>query len=268
MSILIAILGVGLWLFALLHLLAQIVAKEIGYLLGRRVAARRAEAAKGETEAVGFVATGLLGLLAFTMALTISFAQSRYEDRRDAALQEANAVGTAWLRAQAVGHPAGEAIARQLEGYLQLRRDYVVAPPDQVLLRRLIDETNASQTRIWVELRGLTATRTDPVAASLMASLNELFDLATAQRYAFSARPPGELVMLLLGLSVVSIGVVGYGFGTGGAPRRILSFVLLATWTAALTVIVDLSNPRLGELRTSPAVYDWTAEGMGLTLRR
>ena len=56
----------------------------------------------------------MLALLAFTMAVTISFAQNRFEDRRAASLAEANAIGTAWLRARAVGGEEGTAIAEQL----------------------------------------------------------------------------------------------------------------------------------------------------------
>jgi hypothetical protein len=44
----------------------------------------------------------------------------------------------------------------------------------------------------------------------------------------------------------------------------VLGTILVLTWTAALVVIADLSTPRAGDLRTDPAVYDWTAQGMGV----
>jgi hypothetical protein len=260
MEMLNAILAVGLWLFGLMHLGLQLVAKETGYWLGSRRAQREDQQA---TEATGFVVTGLLGLLAFTMALSISFAQARFEERRSASLAEANAIGTAWLRAHAVNHPRGPVIAAQLEAYLATRRAYLTAPADPVELARINRETAAQQSAIWAELAAITAERADPVAASLMASLNETFDAATTQRFAFAARMPREIVALLLGLSILSIGLIGYQFGLRGQPRRVLSFLLLGTWTAALLVIADLSAPRLGDLRVDPAVFDWTRQGMG-----
>jgi hypothetical protein len=263
MWLLSSVLGIGLWLFALLHLAVQLAAKEAGYVIGRRIGARRGKQASAESEAAGFVVTGLLGLLAFVMALSIAFAQARFEDRRSASLEEANAIGTAWLRAHAVGHPRGALIASQLEAYLAIRRAYVVAPADPAEIVRINAEANALQSRIWAELAAITAERTDPVAASLMAALNETFDAATAQRYAFNARLPREVVALLLALSVLTISVVGYQFGLRGSPRRVLSFFLLATWTASLTLIADLSAPRIGDVRSDPTVYDWALQGMG-----
>ena len=90
----------------------------------------------GEEWGVGHVVTGMLGLLAFSLGLALSMAQSRFDARREAALQEANAIGTAWLRAQAIGHERGPAIARLLEDYIRLRIEYVRAGPDQTDLSR------------------------------------------------------------------------------------------------------------------------------------
>lgn len=260
MSVLTSILAVGLWLFGLLHLLLQLAAKEVGFWLGkRRSGSDDAQAA----EAAGFVVTGLLSLLAFTMALSLSFAQARFEERRAASLAEANAIGTAWLRAHAIDHPRGPVIATQLEAYLATRRAYVTAPDDPAALLRINQETGALQSAIWAELRAINAERVDPVVASLMASLNETFDASTAQRFAFTARMPREIVMLLLGLSTLSIGLVGYQFGLRGNPRRVLSFLLLGTWSAALMLVADLSTPRMGDLRVDATVYDWALQGMG-----
>jgi hypothetical protein len=259
-SLIQAVLGAGgLAGFAAMHLAAQAIAYELGHWIGRRRAAGRP--VQDEIEAVGFVMGGLLTLLGFTLALTISFAQTRFEEQRLATLTEANAIGTAWLRAQALGHPRGAEIARELENYILLRRDYIMAPPDPVELRRLIDATSAAQTRLWSQLTAITAERTDPVAATLVTSLNEVFDAATADRFAFVTRLPRELASLLLALSVLTIAIVGYQFGLRGPPRRLMAFLLFATWTGALTLVADLSAPRIGDRRANPAVYDWTAQG-------
>ena len=96
----------GLVLFA-----AQKLARETGYWLGRRHAARH----DGLAEGVGVVVGAMLGLLAFVLALTLSFASTRFAERRAGTLGEANAIGTAWLRAEAVDHPRSAEIARLLE---------------------------------------------------------------------------------------------------------------------------------------------------------
>ena len=104
MTLLGEILAFSLLAFWLLLFSLQWVAQAIGAWLGRRRVAGGAAPAEG----VGVVVGGMLGLLAFVLALTLSFATTRFEERRQGTLMEANALGTAWLRAKAIGHPRGE----------------------------------------------------------------------------------------------------------------------------------------------------------------
>src|SRR6516162_5266441 len=78
-----------------------------------------------QAEGVGVVVGGMLSLLAFVLALTLSFANSRFSERVAGTLTEANAIGTAWLRAEAIGHVRGPEIAKLLEEYTQIRREFV-----------------------------------------------------------------------------------------------------------------------------------------------
>ena len=97
-----------------------LIANEIGYRIGRWRTTLRAEQAEGN---MGMLTTGMLGLLAFTLGLTISIAESRYEARRDLVVAEANAIGTAWLRAGLVRGAEGPELRRELEDYTRTRLD-------------------------------------------------------------------------------------------------------------------------------------------------
>ena len=170
-----SLLGFGLLLFAL-----QLGAHELGYQSGRWWAARR----ETPSDSVGVVVGGMLGLLAFVLALTLSFANSSFSERRAETLAEANAIGTAWLRANAIGHPRGGEIARLLEQYTHLRIDFIRAESGSPEIDDLNRRTNALQTEIWGHASAIVRERTDPVAASLMAALNDTFDMTTATRFA------------------------------------------------------------------------------------
>jgi len=98
------------------------LAHEAGYWFGSR---RRAHGGEVQAEGVGVVVGGMLSLLAFVLALTLSFANNRFSERVEGTLVEANAIGTAWLRAEAIGHVRGPEIARLLEEYTRLRREFV-----------------------------------------------------------------------------------------------------------------------------------------------
>jgi hypothetical protein len=194
----------GVVLFAL-----QMGARELGFRLGRRRAAHAEAEGAGVTVLVG----ALLALLAFVLALTLSFANTRFAERRAGALAEANAIGTAWLRAEALDHPRAAAIARLLEGYAQTRAEFVRLGAEPERLEALNTRTGALQGEIWGHLTALVRERSDPITAALMASLNETFDAATAERFAYAATLPGGLVWLLVLLAVM-------GMGGGGLPAR------------------------------------------------
>lgn len=250
--------------FAAVLFATQAIARDVGYWFGHR-AAKRGDA---PPEGVGVVVGGMLGLLAFVLALTLSFSTARFQERRDGTLAEANAIGTAWLRAQAVGHPRGAEIARLLEDYVQVRRDFVRAHALSTEIGALNDRTGALQSEIWGHLAAIVRERPDPVATSLMAALNETFDQATAERFAFSMPFPPQLFWLLIGMSTVSMAALGFQLGLRQRALRMLSWVLIGMWTATMTIILDFGAARVGDIRTGTQAYEWTLEGFraGVTI--
>ncbi len=258
MEILADIASWSLLAFAILLFLTQVSAREAGYRIGQRHSAKRGT---GEAEGVGLVVGGMLGLLGFVLALTLSFGSSRFDERRQGTLAEANAIGTAWLRAEAVGHPRGLEIKRLLEDYGRLRKDYVQAARNSPTIAQINERTAAIQTEIWGQVSGIARERTDPVVVSLMAALNETFDMSTAARFAHQSQIPPQLFWLLMGMAHISMAALGYQLGLKGQKSHIIATLLTAVWTAVIVVIIDLSAPRLGAIRTSVEVYDWTLEG-------
>ena len=249
----------SLLLFGLLLFLFQLIAYRLGYVLGRRSrAAGRAQSA----DSVGLVVNSLLALLAFTLALTLSFASSRYSERRAGVLAEAKAIGTAWLRAEAVGHPLGREIADLLKQYGAIRRDFVKAPRGSPTIEDTNERTSVLQSQIWERLSSIVRERPDDVTSSLMQSLNDVFDASTAERFAIETRIPPQLFRLMVGMIFVCMGAFGYQLGLNGHELRALLVLFVAVWTAVLVVIIDLSAPRIGITRTSSTVYDWMLDSM------
>jgi hypothetical protein len=245
-----------LWAF-LFVLLA--IAGEIGYRCGRFQAGRRA-ASDTERSAIATLVAAMVTLLAFGLGLTISFAQSRFETRRDLVAQEANAIGTAWLRAGLFDAPEGPALRRLIEDYATVRLKYIV-PDDRRDVPEILKRTSDMQNEIWAEVQSVARKRTDPVAASMIAAANEMIDLSLSQHFAFANRVPVYLLWAILFGSVLSVGAMQYQFGVVGTRQPALTGLLLFMWTGAMIVIVDLNRPRLGELRVDPAPLIWTIQG-------
>jgi hypothetical protein len=238
----------GLWL-----------AREGGYWIGRRMAARSG----GQTEGVAVVVGAMLALLAFVLALTLSFANTRFTERRAGTLAEANAIGTAWLRAEAIDHPRGKAIARLLESYARMRADFVRSSGNPAELEVVNQRTQALQTEIWGHLAGIVHDRPDTITSAFQASLNDMFDMSTTERFAYAFRLPPQLFQLLISMALLGMAALGLQFGLKGNPTRILATLLALLWTLVIVDILDLAAARLGAIRTSADVYEWTIQGFG-----
>lgn len=264
MMLLARIAAWSLLAFGGLLFVAQLAAHEFGFWIGRRRAADR----EASSEGVGVLVGGLLALLAFVLALTLSFASDRFHERRGGTLAEANAIGTAWLRAKAIGQPRGDEIARLLEQYAKLRIAFVEAKFDPPVLNDINMRTNALQSAIWGNVSAVVRERPNPVTSALMVALNDTFDMTTAERFAFELRLPSQIFWLLIGLTLAGMAALGYQLALRGARVRLLAMTLSLTWTIVIVTIIDLAAARLGDFQTSTAAYQWTLQGFegGVTI--
>jgi hypothetical protein len=243
--------------FGALLFVVQLAAHEAGYWIGRRQASNRDMPPEG----VGVLVGALLGLLAFVLALTLSFSSERFNERRLATIAETNAIGTAWLRAKAIGQPRGDEIARSLVEYTHLRMKFVQAPPDAAILIEINDRTNALQSAIWKDVSAIVREQPNPVSASLMASLNEVFDMTASARFAFELRLPPQIFWLLIGLALLGMAALGFQLGLRQSRIHGLAAVVALTWTLVIIDILDMAASRIGNLRISAAPYEWTLQG-------
>lgn len=246
-----SVIAVIVLLFAI-----QVAAREAGLWLG----SRRHLLGTAERDNVGVLVGSMLALLAFVLALTLSFANGRFQERRAEIEREASAISSSWTRAQAIGAPQSLEIARLLAEYAELRKSFVEAPPDAAALAPINARSDAIQARILERLTALLRERTDPAVVSLMNSLDDTFGATTRTRFAFTSHMPAQLFWLLIGMSVSTMAALGYQIGLRGQKMRVLSLLLTAMWTMVITDILDLSSARVGNLRNDTTVFDWTLE--------
>jgi hypothetical protein len=256
----------GLLFVGLLAVL--LLAAELGFRLGSRSRARRAaRVAAGEQAAekdsVGFVTAGMLGLLAFLLGVSLSMAQSRYDQRRDVVRDEANAIGTVWLRTGFVAEPKGSEMRQVLREYADLR---LAALGDPAQSRAFVLDTqhaNALQNSLWAIAQEAALERADPVRIALIVALNDMIDLSLSSRRAFTDQVPIGVFRMLLWATIISVGVVGFNFGLGGYRQPIVTTLLLVFWSSGLVLIVDMNDPLRGAVVVDPAPMIWTIEGFG-----
>jgi hypothetical protein len=254
---LISIAAMGLFWLWLFLILLQMIFSAVGLRAGMRLSAD----APPRTEATGLVTGGILGLTAFVLALTLSFSTGRMAERRSAALEEANAIGTAWLQASALSDPRAANIADLLEVYAQTRLDFAQAEYAAPEIATLSAETDSLQTRIWSEMTALLAQRTDPHSVSLMNAINHVFDMTSSERLALSSGLPPRLVNILVIMVCISAVMAGFQMGLKQQRAPILFGILFMVWSAVLVTVLDFGAPRLGSFRTVTEPYSWTISG-------
>jgi hypothetical protein len=253
----------NLFLIGLYILITLLIATEIGYRLGfRRNRSKDGTLSEKQEKGVGTITSAMLALVAFVMAIAISMADTRFDLRRKLVLKEANAIGTASLRAQAVGGHHGQEIMRLLGDYTQHRLDFFGAGEDPKHLKSILEKTEDLKKRIWKHASDMAVVAPNPLTALLLTSLNQAFDLATEQRWAFAVRVPVNVFKFLHFASLLAVAVMGFHFSLSGNRHFVLSSILLFALTAAILLIVDLDKPRSGEIMIEQAPLYWTLESL------
>lgn len=239
--------------FAALLLLTFFLAYEAGVWIAHRSAGSHEKPPEGVNVIVG----GLLALLAFVLALTLSYASARFSERRSGALSEVNAISTAWSNAEVIGHPRGKEIARLLEDYTKVRLAFVEAGRDKARIDNLNKTTNAMQSTMTGHLAAIVQDQPNTVSTALMKALNESFDAATSERFAYDRGLPTQIFWLLISLTLLGAAALGYQMGFVRQRPRLLAIALMLGWTIVTVDILDLASPRIGSFRIDSDVYRW-----------
>lgn len=218
---------------------------EIGFRFGRWWQVRT----PGEQEMTGVLVGSIVALQAFLLAITMGMAADRFDTRRGLVVEEANAIGTAYQRAGYLPSPASTEIRSRLAEYAPLR----ITSSDRVQLQQNIERSIVLQNEIWAIGQGIAPT-TDQgdLTSSFLESVTDLVAVGESRTIAgLYARVPETILLLLLGGSALSLGMVGFSAGLA-MQRGVLSAVVLAIGLAAvLALVVDLDRPRDGFIQVS-----------------
>ena len=237
--------------FALLALLLY----ELGFRFGRWWQSRTPEEKEGPT---GMLVGSILALMAFLLAITMGMATDRFDARRGLVLEEANSIGTTYLRAGYLPEPAAGESRELLREYVPLR----IAPQDATVADLADELARGAEIRdeLWAiaeELATTTSDYPDPTVlavyhASYTQSLNETIDVATTREVAgIYARVPETVLLLLFVGSTLTLGMVGYSAGLTGRRSPLTAIALIVVLGAVITLIIDIERPQGGSLRVS-----------------
>jgi hypothetical protein len=236
---------IPLWVLLGATVALLFLAVEAGFRVGRW-RQRRAEHEK-ETS-VGAIVAAIFGLPAFLIAFTYGMAASHFELRRALVLQEANAIGTTYLRAALVPEPHRKEIRTLLREYVDVRLEGVEKGMVEPTLARSVE----LQGRLWEQAVSVAEKKPTPITGLLIQSLNEVIDLH-AKRVSLGLRnriPVTIWGALYFAVTLAMVGV-GYYAGLTSRIRTLETLILVVTFSGVLWLLADLDRPQEGSLKVS-----------------
>ena len=239
----------GEWLVAFALLAAILAASEAGFRLGLIAEGRIAPKATPEISAVE---GGILALLGLMLGFTMSMAVTRFEARKLLVLEEANAIGTSYRRAQLLPPPESADIRNLLHQYVDLRLQYGDVDEAPARIEIIRGQAARLQDEIWTRAVAYAQEDPSPVKSGLLLqSLNQTIDLESSRWMAFHNHVPATVILVNCVLALLAGAVVGFAFGLQGRRQAFSTCVFAVAITVALAVIIDLNSPQRGFIRVS-----------------
>ena len=232
-------------LIAAILFVSMVIAIELGARLGLRLSKKTSEALRSQVNAVQ---GSLLGILALLLGFTFSQSLQRYDVRSAAVVEEANAIGTAYLRLDLLTDEFRAPSAKLMQDYLASRVQAGSISIDRVEERDLVLSTSVQlQGQLWQQASLALDISERPATLNLyLQSLNDMFDSNALRDAALTRHIPEPVLFLLYGTFILTGVVVGYASGVAGSRAPNGTYVLVALIVVLVFIIVDLDRPRRG----------------------
>ena len=252
-----------LWAFFIVTVVLALLCVEGGFRFGKH---HQQDTTKENEASVGSMVGSTLSLLAFLLTFTFGIAAARFDDRRTLVLEEANAIGTTYSRADLIEEPSQGTIKNLLREYVDVRINDTTQStiPEQAPLK-----PEVLQDRLWSEAAVIGQKHPgSEMSALFIESLNEMIDVhakrVTARRY---ARVPESIWGALFLVAALSMIGVGYHSGLIGKRSWPACVMLIVTFGTVMLLVADLDRPSEGSLTANQQPMIDLSKKIGLPSR-
>ena len=202
----------------------------------------------GERQDFEVVVAATLTLLGLIIGFSFSMVISRYDQRKNYEEEEANAIGTEYVRAGLL--PAGDAakVRELLRNYLN-QRVLFYSIRDEAQLGQVNSDTSKLEEELWSSVQGVAAVKQNPVVALDVAGMNDVVNSRGYTQAAWWNRIPVSAWTLMAAVALSCSLLIGYG----ARRRKLFLFLVLPLVTSiAFFLIADIDSPRRGIIRVLP----------------
>lgn len=238
---------------AIILLLCMLLFQEIGRRIGIRRISKNPK--KVGATSTGMMESAIFALFGLLVAFTFSGAATRFDDRRLLIAEEANAIGTAYLRLDMIAPEARSELRELFRQYLDSRLEVYKKLPDLEAAKKEWAAGVVLQNEIWSRAVAACTMQAHPgTCVVLLPAMNEMIDITTTQKMFTMMHPPWIIFMLLVSFALGCSFVGGYGMAKSDQSEWTSQHILFAAMVAATVyVIFDIEYPRFGLIRIDAA---------------
>jgi hypothetical protein len=235
-----------LWALLVATLVVALLSFEGGFWVGRRRSLRSEQ--EQEIVVRGLVG-GMLGLEAFMLAFTFGAAAAHFDARRQAVIDEANTIRTAYLRADFLPEPHRAEIRNLLREYVDIRLEGVRSGK----IEQAIARSEELHNQLWSQASASREKTPSPAfAVQFIQSLNEIFALHSRRVITgLEFRIPNIIWIVLYAITALAAASIGYHSGLTGRSRPLVALAIILAFSAVILLIEDLDRPLYGFLEVS-----------------
>ncbi len=211
---------------------------------------RRGSLDENERADFDIVLGATLTLLSLLVGFSFSMASSRYDQRKTYEAEEANAIGTAYARAELLPSADATKVRQLLKEYTDLRIRFFTTV-DSAQVRALTSATRRKQEQLWGAVAAAARAAPSATSALAAAAMNSTIDAEGYSQAAAWNRIPLAAWVLLFMLGAVSTTMVGYRFRMGAGHHKLV-LILPAIVSVAFFLVADIDCPGAGVIRVAP----------------
>jgi hypothetical protein len=213
--------------------------------VGHRIGVRRIDEDASNAGVLDGAIFALLGLL---IAFTFSGATTRFDERRQLILEEANNISTAYARLDLLPVAAQPQVRELFRRYVDTRLAAYRALPDIKAAQAELDRASVLQAELWTASVA-AASGSQSATMLLLPAINAVGDIASTRTAAGRMHPPLMIFALLLGLAMLSALIAGRSMASRSGRRWLHTVIYAIALAGAVYVIVDIEFPRFGLIR-------------------
>jgi len=233
-----------IWVAGLILIIILAIALEFGFRVGLK---RREHWKDADSGGGAVVLTSMFAVMGLVLAFTYASGVSRFDARKAAVVKEANALGTAFHRADLVAEPGRSELKVVLLDYARTRI-IETGTVNTIQDRQLILKTTLEKLeKIWpATIRMVEQNKPGPIEASMVAGINGVIDAHTIRLAAILDKLPRVIMWMLVFISSASLAVAGYNAGIQGRMSRWRMSAFALVLTFLMIVILDFDRPNDG----------------------